>query len=80
MSRLFPEPSKAEELFQTLDQIKDENIWRILSTLLDSDTHAYRACALRVSSIKFSFLRLIIKLTEMVNSNLLYMCEIHFVG
>uniref|UniRef100_A0A7N0UYA4 Uncharacterized protein n=1 Tax=Kalanchoe fedtschenkoi TaxID=63787 RepID=A0A7N0UYA4_KALFE len=52
MSRLFPEPSKAEELFQTLDQIKDGNIWRILTTLLESDTSCQQAYALRDELLK----------------------------
>ncbi|CAM8985985.1 unnamed protein product [Rhodiola kirilowii] len=52
MSRLFPEPSKAEELFQILDQIKDENIWRILTTLFETDTSSHRAFALRDDLLK----------------------------
>uniref|UniRef100_A0A7N1A0X3 Uncharacterized protein n=1 Tax=Kalanchoe fedtschenkoi TaxID=63787 RepID=A0A7N1A0X3_KALFE len=52
MSRLFPEPSKAEELFQTLDQIKDTNIWRILTTLLEADASSHQACALRDELLK----------------------------
>ncbi|CAM8921419.1 unnamed protein product [Rhodiola kirilowii] len=52
MSHFFPEPSKAEELFQTLDQINDVNIWRILTTFLDSDTSSHLACVLRDDLLK----------------------------
>ncbi|XP_010243945.1 PREDICTED: sister chromatid cohesion protein PDS5 homolog A-like isoform X2 [Nelumbo nucifera] len=38
MSHCFPDPSKAEESFQILDQLKDANIWKILSNLLDPNT------------------------------------------
>ncbi|KAJ4981397.1 hypothetical protein NE237_032234 [Protea cynaroides] len=38
MSRWFSDPVKAEESFQILDQLKDANIWKILTTLLDPIT------------------------------------------
>ncbi|XP_030473954.2 sister chromatid cohesion protein PDS5 homolog A [Syzygium oleosum] len=38
MSRFFPDPAKAEENFQILDQLKDTNVWKILTCLLDPDT------------------------------------------
>lgn len=38
MSRFFPDPAKAEENFQILDQLKDTNVWKILAGLLDPDT------------------------------------------
>lgn len=38
MSRFFPDPAKAEENFQILDQLKDTNVWNILTGLLDPDT------------------------------------------
>ncbi|GAB2252670.1 hypothetical protein Droror1_Dr00005517 [Drosera rotundifolia] len=38
MSRCFTDAAKAEEGFQGLDQLKDGNIWKILSNLLDPNT------------------------------------------
>ncbi|XP_050367583.1 sister chromatid cohesion protein PDS5 homolog A [Argentina anserina] len=38
MARSFADPAKAEENFQYLDQLKDSNIWKILSNLVDPDT------------------------------------------
>ncbi|XP_077217250.1 sister chromatid cohesion protein PDS5 homolog A-like isoform X2 [Tasmannia lanceolata] len=38
MSRWFSDPAKAEEGFQILNQLKDANIWKILTCLLDPDT------------------------------------------
>ncbi|KAL8137333.1 hypothetical protein V2J09_003334 [Rumex salicifolius] len=38
LSRCFTDPEKAEESFQLLDQLKDANIWNILSNILDPDT------------------------------------------
>ncbi|MED6138901.1 hypothetical protein PIB30_078895 [Stylosanthes scabra] len=35
MSRSFSDPAKAEENFQILDQLEDENIWKILTNLVD---------------------------------------------
>lgn len=49
MSRSFAEPSMAEESFQILDQLKDANIWKILTNLLDANTGFHQACTGRVS-------------------------------
>ncbi|CAA6670696.1 unnamed protein product [Spirodela intermedia] len=38
MSRSFSDPPKAEESFQILNQLKDANIWKILTLLLDPST------------------------------------------
>ncbi|XP_031491838.2 LOW QUALITY PROTEIN: sister chromatid cohesion protein PDS5 homolog A-like [Nymphaea colorata] len=35
MSRLFKDPSRAEESFQMLNQLKDDNVWKTLTSLLD---------------------------------------------
>ncbi|KAL5769361.1 hypothetical protein ACOSQ2_016144 [Xanthoceras sorbifolium] len=43
MSRSFAEPLKAEENFQILDQLKDANIWKILTNLLDPDISFHQA-------------------------------------
>lgn len=48
MSRLFADPAKAEENFQILDQLKDVNIWKILSSLIDPKTSFHQACSSRV--------------------------------
>ncbi|KAM1124110.1 sister chromatid cohesion protein PDS5 homolog A [Malus sylvestris] len=47
MSRLFADPVKAEEGFQFLDQLKDVNIWKILTNLIDPNTGSQQACTLR---------------------------------
>lgn len=47
MSRLFADPAKAEENFQILDQLKDVNIWKILSSLIDPKTSFHQACSSR---------------------------------
>ena len=49
MSRCFTDLAKAEENFQILDQLKDANIWKILTTLLDPNTSSLQACSCRVS-------------------------------
>ncbi|XP_021766736.1 sister chromatid cohesion protein PDS5 homolog A-A-like isoform X1 [Chenopodium quinoa] len=43
MSRFFVDPSKAEEGFLTLDQLKDTNVWKILSSFLDPNTSFHEA-------------------------------------
>ncbi|XP_043688840.1 sister chromatid cohesion protein PDS5 homolog A-B isoform X2 [Telopea speciosissima] len=43
MSRWFSDHAKAEESFQILDQLKDANIWKILTTLLDPSTSFQQA-------------------------------------
>ncbi|KAK3010031.1 hypothetical protein RJ639_010994, partial [Escallonia herrerae] len=47
MSRCFADPAKAEENFQILDQLKDANVWKILTSLLDPNTSSLQACAYR---------------------------------
>jgi hypothetical protein len=51
MSRSFAEPAKAEENFHIVDQLKDANIWKILTNLLDPSTTFHQACTGRVSDI-----------------------------
>lgn len=48
MSRCFIDPGKAEENFLILDQLKDANVWKILTTLLDPNTTCLQACRSRV--------------------------------
>lgn len=48
MSRSFADPIKAEESFQILDQLKDANIWKILTNLVDPNTSLHQARAYRV--------------------------------
>ncbi|KAG8649135.1 hypothetical protein MANES_08G068700v8 [Manihot esculenta] len=52
MSRSFAEPAKAEENFQILDQLKDANIWKILTNLLDANTGFHQACTGREDLLK----------------------------
>ncbi|XP_050213901.1 sister chromatid cohesion protein PDS5 homolog A isoform X2 [Mercurialis annua] len=52
MSRSFAEPAKAEENFQMLDQLKDVNIWKILTNLLDANTNFQQFCSLREDLLK----------------------------
>ncbi|CAL9170887.1 unnamed protein product [Musa hybrid cultivar] len=47
MSRLFNDPVKAEENFQFLNQLKDANIWKMLTTLLDPSTSLHQAWSCR---------------------------------
>ncbi|KAL2475831.1 hypothetical protein Adt_36567 [Abeliophyllum distichum] len=47
MSRCFTDPARAEENFQILDQLKDPNIWKSFSSLLDPNTSSPQACSLR---------------------------------
>lgn len=51
MSRCFTDPGKAEESFQILDQLKDANVWRILTVLLDPSSNSIRASSSRVRRI-----------------------------
>ena len=48
MSRSFADPIKAEESFQILDQLKDANIWKILTNLVDPNTSLHQSRAYRV--------------------------------
>ncbi|KAJ7946454.1 sister chromatid cohesion protein PDS5-like A-A-like [Quillaja saponaria] len=52
MSRSFAEPIKAEENFQFLDQLKDANIWKILTNLVDPNTGCNQARTLRDELLK----------------------------
>ncbi|XP_068641410.1 sister chromatid cohesion protein PDS5 homolog A-like isoform X2 [Aristolochia californica] len=52
MSRWFSDPSKAEESFETLNQLKDTNIWRILTFLLDPNTTLQQALTYRDDLLK----------------------------
>ena len=51
MSRSFADPTKAEENFQILDQLKDSNIWKILTSLVDPNTSFHQASTYRVRMI-----------------------------
>lgn len=48
MSRLFNDPTKTEESFQILNQLKDVKIWKILTSLLDPSTSFSHASTHRV--------------------------------
>lgn len=48
MSRCFMDSGKAEENFLILDQLKDANVWRILTTLLDPNTTCTQTYRCRV--------------------------------
>lgn len=52
MSRCFTDPGKAEESFQILDQLKDANVWRILTVLLDPNSNSIRASSSRDELLK----------------------------
>ncbi|KAK8629893.1 hypothetical protein V6N13_078711 [Hibiscus sabdariffa] len=52
MSRSFSDPVKAEENFQTLDRVKDANIWKILLNLLDPNTSFHQASSGRDELLK----------------------------
>ncbi|KAL6990616.1 hypothetical protein U1Q18_008733 [Sarracenia purpurea var. burkii] len=52
MSRCFTDPGKAEENFQILDQLKDANIWKILTVLLDPNTSSLQASSCRDELLK----------------------------
>ncbi|XP_060185631.1 sister chromatid cohesion protein PDS5 homolog A isoform X2 [Lycium barbarum] len=52
MSRCFTDPGKAEESFQILDQLKDANVWRILTALLDPHSNSIRAYSSRDELLK----------------------------
>lgn len=53
MSRSFSEPTKADEGFQILNQLKDVNIWKILTSILDPCTSFHQAWSLRVLAFIF---------------------------
>lgn len=52
MSRLFGDPTKAEEGFRILNQLKDANIWKILTSLLDPNTSFQQAYTFRDELLK----------------------------
>ncbi|KAF6145104.1 hypothetical protein GIB67_013455 [Kingdonia uniflora] len=52
MSRWFADPVKAEECFKILDQLKDANIWKMLTNLLDPDTSFQQAWTIRVDLLQ----------------------------
>ncbi|XP_029129811.1 sister chromatid cohesion protein PDS5 homolog A-B isoform X3 [Cajanus cajan] len=52
MSRSFADHIKAEESFQILDQLKDANIWKILTNLVDPNTSLHQARAHRDDLLK----------------------------
>lgn len=51
MSRLFNDPAKCEENLNMLHQLKDGNIWKIFTSLLDCSSTFEKAWSLRVHSI-----------------------------
>ncbi|XP_011096143.1 sister chromatid cohesion protein PDS5 homolog A isoform X1 [Sesamum indicum] len=52
MSRCFIDPTEAEENFQILDQLKDSNVWKLLTQLLDPNTGSLQASTLRGELLK----------------------------
>ncbi|KAK4398821.1 Sister chromatid cohesion protein PDS5 [Sesamum angolense] len=52
MSRCFTDPAEAEENFQILDQLKDSNVWKLLTQLLDPNTSSLQASTLRGELLK----------------------------
>ncbi|GMN36667.1 hypothetical protein TIFTF001_006193 [Ficus carica] len=52
MSRSFADPVKAEENFQILDQLKDANVWKILTSLVDPNTSFHQASTSRDDLLK----------------------------
>ncbi|KAG0495215.1 hypothetical protein HPP92_006209 [Vanilla planifolia] len=52
MSRLFHDATKAEEGFQMLNQLKDLNVWKLLSILLDASTDFSQAWSCREELLK----------------------------
>ncbi|XP_028754953.1 sister chromatid cohesion protein PDS5 homolog B-A isoform X2 [Neltuma alba] len=52
MSRSFADAAKAEESFQILDQLKDANIWKILTNLVDPNTSLHQAHSYRDDLLK----------------------------
>ncbi|KAG8365331.1 hypothetical protein BUALT_Bualt18G0093600 [Buddleja alternifolia] len=52
MSHCFTDPGKAEENFQILDQLKDSNVWKFLTQLLDPNTSSLQATSSRDELLK----------------------------
>ncbi|CAN6201777.1 unnamed protein product [Urochloa humidicola] len=52
ISRLFSDPAKSEENLNMLHQLKDSNIWKIFTSLLDCSTTFEKAWSLRADLLK----------------------------
>ncbi|XP_023738214.1 sister chromatid cohesion protein PDS5 homolog A isoform X1 [Lactuca sativa] len=52
MSHCLADPIKAEADFQILNQLKDDNIWKILTTLVDPNTSSLQSRSLRDELLK----------------------------
>ncbi|KAJ0791644.1 putative sister chromatid cohesion protein Pds5 [Helianthus annuus] len=52
MSRCFTDPTKAESDFLLLHQLKDANVWKILTTLLDPTTSSLQSSKSRDALLK----------------------------
>ncbi|XP_062233052.1 sister chromatid cohesion protein PDS5 homolog A-like [Phragmites australis] len=52
MSRLFSDPAKCEEHLNMLHQLKDDNIWKIFTSLLDCSATFEKAWSLRADLLK----------------------------
>ncbi|KAL1214039.1 putative sister chromatid cohesion protein PDS5 [Cardamine amara subsp. amara] len=52
MSRAFSDPPKTEQNFLILDQLKDANIWKILTSLVDPNTSIMQASKIRDDMLK----------------------------
>ncbi|KAH6768773.1 binding protein [Perilla frutescens var. frutescens] len=52
MSRCFTNHAEAEENFQNLDQLKDSNIWKLVSLLIDPNTSSLQANSSRDDLLK----------------------------
>lgn len=80
MSRLFHDHSKAEESLNALNQLKDANVWKLLSTLLDPATPFQQACSIRVTFGSFTvnhtvlFFKFVPFIVLVISNNIL-ICE-----
>ncbi|XP_063940236.1 sister chromatid cohesion protein PDS5 homolog A isoform X2 [Daucus carota subsp. sativus] len=52
ISRSFIDPGKAEENFLILDELKDADVWKNITTLLDPSTTCLQACCSRDDVLK----------------------------
>ncbi|KAG2605958.1 sister chromatid cohesion protein PDS5 homolog A-like isoform X3 [Panicum virgatum] len=52
MSRSFSDPAKCEENLNMLHQLKDDNIWKLFTNLLDCSTSFEKAWSLRADLLK----------------------------
>lgn len=64
MSRLLSEPAKAEEGFQILNQLKDVNIWKMLTALLDPSTSFTQAWSFRVHGLSCAVVFKVLKSSQ----------------